>query len=62
MVRSKTEVTTKPTAKDVSLWLLPAEIDAELELMQALAEVDKDEHPNAWVVEILSEDDLEYVK
>ena len=40
--------------------LLPAEIDAESELMQALAEIDEDECPNDGEVEILSED--EYVE
>ena len=40
--------------------LLRAEIDAESELMQALAEIDKDEHPDDGKVEILSED--EYVE
>ena len=37
--------------------LLPAEIDAESELMQALAEVEEDEHPDDGAVEILSEDE-----
>ena len=41
-------------------WLLPAEIDAESELMQALAEIDEDECPDDGEVEILSED--EYVE
>ena len=40
--------------------LLPAEIDAESELMQALAEVDEDEWLDDGAVEILSED--EYAK
>ena len=40
--------------------LLPAEIDAELKLMQALAEVDEDERLDDGAVEILSED--EYTK
>ena len=42
------------------LQLLPAEIDAGLELMQALAEVDEDERLDDGAVEILSED--EYTK
>jgi hypothetical protein len=46
--------------KECPLWLLPAEIDAESELMQALAEVDEDEHPDDGAVEIASED--EYIK
>jgi len=112
VVRSKIEVTTKPTAKDVSVtkkhrwsywtnpsvrdaeredksdedaelpellgngrataWksvtlaklfegqnehpsrLLPAEIDAESELMQALVEIDEDERPDDGAVEIHS--------
>jgi hypothetical protein len=41
-------------------WLLPVEIDAESELMQALAEIDEDKCPNNGEVEILSED--EYVE
>ena len=41
-------------------WLLPVEIDAESELMQALAEIDENECPDNGEVEILSED--EYVK
>jgi len=40
-------------------WLLPAEINAESELMQALAEIDEDERPDDGVVEIHSDD--EYV-
>ena len=35
------------------LRLLPVEIDAESELMQAPAEVDEDEHPDDGEVEIL---------
>jgi hypothetical protein len=46
--------------KECPSWLLPAEIDAESELMQALAEVDKDKCPNDGAVEIASED--EYIK
>ena len=42
------------------LWLLPAEIEAELELMQALADVDEDECPDDGAVEIPSED--EYIE
>ena len=42
------------------LQLLPVEIDAESELMQALAEVDEDERLDDGAVEILSED--EYTK
>ena len=38
-------------------WLLPAEIDAELELIQALAEIDEDEQPNDGAVEIHSDDE-----
>jgi hypothetical protein len=34
-------------------WLLPAEINTKLELMQVLAEVDEDEHPDDGAVEIL---------
>jgi hypothetical protein len=37
--------------------LLPAEIDAESELMQALAEIDEDERLDDGAVEILSEDE-----
>ena len=70
VVRSKIEVTTKPTAKDVSVMkkaqaeLLDesislesesAEIDAESELMQALAEIDEDEDPDDRAVEIHSD-------
>jgi hypothetical protein len=40
--------------------LLPVEIDAELELMQALAEVEKDQCLDDGAVEIHSED--EYVE
>jgi len=32
--------------------MLPAEVDAESKLMQALAEIDEDEHPNDREVEI----------
>ena len=39
--------------------LLPAEIDAESDLMEALANIDEDEHPDDGAVEILLED--EYV-
>ena len=39
------------------LQLLPVEIDAESELMQALAEVDEDEQLDVGAVEILSEDE-----
>jgi hypothetical protein len=42
------------------LWLLPAEINAESELMQALAEIDEDECPDDAEVEILLED--EYIE
>jgi hypothetical protein len=35
---------------------LPAEVNAESELMQTLAEVDEDKCPNDRAVEILSED------
>jgi hypothetical protein len=42
------------------MWLLPAEINAESELMQALAEIDEDECPDDGAVEILLED--EYVE
>ena len=41
-------------------WLLPVEIDAELELIQTLAEIDKDQCFNNGEMEILSED--EYVE
>jgi hypothetical protein len=37
--------------------LLPVEIDAKSELMQALAEVDEDEQLDDGTVEILSEDE-----
>jgi len=37
--------------------LLPAEIDAESELMQALAEIDEDERPDDGAVEIHSDDE-----
>ena len=37
--------------------LLPVEIDAESELMQALAEVDDDEQLDDGAVDILSEDE-----
>jgi hypothetical protein len=40
--------------------LLPAEIDAKAELMQALTEIDEDEWLDDGAVEILSED--EYTK
>ena len=38
------------------LLLLPAKIDAEVELMQVLAEVHEDKCPDDGVVEILLED------
>ena len=38
-----------------SLWPLPAEVNAELELMH-MAEVDEDKCPHDRAVEILSED------
>jgi len=41
-------------------WLLSVEIDAESELMQALAQIHKDECPDKGEVEILPED--EYVE
>ena len=37
-------------------WPFPAEVNAESELMQALAEVDEDKCPHDGAVEILSED------
>jgi hypothetical protein len=36
-------------------WLESAVIDAESELMQALAEIDEDKHPDDGVVEIHSD-------
>ena len=45
--------------KTPQFWIY-AEIDAESELMQALAEVDEDERPDDGAVEIASED--EYIE
>jgi hypothetical protein len=44
--------------KQPPLQLLQEEIDAELELMQALAEVEEDERPDNGVVEIDSDEEF----
>jgi hypothetical protein len=46
---------TNKTLDECPLWLLPVEINAESELVQALAEVDEYERPDDQAVEILLE-------